>query len=83
MAQWFSAAFGPGYDPGDLGLSPMLPPCMEPASPSACVSAERHTQRERQRDRQREKQVPHKEPNVGLDPRTRDHDLSQRQMLNR
>ena len=23
MAQQFSAAFGPGYDPGDLGSSPM------------------------------------------------------------
>ena len=22
MAQWFSAAFGPGCDPGDLGSSP-------------------------------------------------------------
>lgn len=28
------------------------------------------TQRERQRNRQREKQAPHKEPDVGLDPRT-------------
>ena len=28
------------------------------------------TERERQRHRQREKQVPHREPDVGLDPRT-------------
>ena len=32
--------FGPGRDPGDLGLNPTLGSrCMEPASPSACVSA--------------------------------------------
>ena len=31
---------------------------------------EKHTQRERQRHRQREKQAPHREPDVGLDPRT-------------
>ena len=31
---------------------------------------ERHTQRERQRHRQREKQALHREPDVGLDPRT-------------
>ena len=31
---------------------------------------ERHTQREGQRPRQREKQAPHREPDVGLDPRT-------------
>ena len=36
-AQWFSAAFGPGPNPGDLGWSPTSG--MEPASPSACVSA--------------------------------------------
>ena len=30
----------------------------------------RDTERERQRHRQREKQAPHKEPDVGLDPRT-------------
>ena len=41
------------------------------------------TQRERQRHRQREKQVPCKVPDAGLDSRTQDHDLSQRQMLNR
>ena len=39
VAQRFSAAFGPGCDPGDPGLSPMSGICMEPASPSACVSA--------------------------------------------
>ena len=41
VAQQFSAVFGPGCDPGDQGLSPMLGSlhCMEPASPSACVSA--------------------------------------------
>ena len=38
MAQWFSATFSPGHDPGDLGLSPMSG-SVEPASPSACVSA--------------------------------------------
>ena len=33
-------AFGPGRDPGDLGLNPTsVSWCMEPASPSACVSA--------------------------------------------
>ena len=37
---------------------------------------------ERQRHRQREKQAPHREPDVGLDPRTQDHALSRRQMLN-
>ena len=41
---------------------------------------ERH--RKRQRHRQREKQAPCGEPDVELDPRTRDHPLSQRQMLN-
>ena len=38
VAQRFSAAFGPGRDPGDLGSSPTSGRCMEPASPSACVS---------------------------------------------
>ena len=41
-----------------------------------------YTQRERQRHRQREKQAPHREPDVGLDPRSRDYALSQRQVLN-
>ena len=40
------------------------------------------THKERQRHRQREKQAPCKEPNAGLNPRPRDHSLSQRQMLN-
>ena len=39
------------------------------------------TYRERQRHRQREKQAPHKEPDVGLNLRSRDHTLSQRQIL--
>ena len=30
----------------------------------------RDTERERQKQRQREKQAPHREPDVGLDPRT-------------
>ena len=30
---------------------------------------DRETERERERDRQREKQAPHREPDVGLDPR--------------
>ena len=34
-------------------------------------------QRERQRHRQREKQAPSMKPNVGLDPGSRDHTLSQ------
>ena len=38
--------------------------------------------RERQRHRQREKQDPCGDPDVGLDPGTPGHDLSQRQMLN-
>ena len=38
--------------------------------------------RERQRYRQREKQAPFGDPNAGLDPRTPDHILSLRQMLN-
>ena len=38
--------------------------------------------RERQRHRQREKWAPCKEPDVGLDPWTQDHDLSLRQALN-
>ena len=44
---------------------------------------DRERQRERQRHRQREKQAPRKEPNVGLDPRSQDHALRRRQMLNR
>lgn len=47
---------------------------------SLSLSYERHT--ERGRHRQREKQSPHGEPDVGLNPKTSDHDLSQRQMLN-
>ena len=39
-------------------------------------------ERERQRHRQREKQAPHREPDVGLNPRLQDHTLSQRQRLN-
>ena len=38
----------------------------------------RDTERERQRHRQREKQAVCKEPDMGLDPRSQDHDLSQR-----
>ena len=41
---------------------------------------ERH--RERQRHRQREKQAPCEEPDEGLDPRTLEHNLSRRKMLN-
>ena len=37
---------------------------------------------ERQRHRQREKLAPRREPDVGLDLRPWDHDLSQRQTLN-
>ena len=33
-------------------------------------------ERERQRHRQREKQAPHREPDVGPDPGSQDHDLS-------
>ena len=40
------------------------------------------THREKQRRRQREKQAPCWESNEGLDARTRDHALGQRQMLN-
>ena len=40
-------------------------------------------QRKRQRHRQREKQAPGREPDVGLDPETADHILSQGQVLNR
>ena len=37
---WVVHWFGPGRDPGDLGLNPTSGSwCMEPASPSACVSA--------------------------------------------
>ena len=39
VAQWFSAAFSPGPDPGDRDGVPRWTPCMEPASPYACVSA--------------------------------------------
>ena len=34
----------------------------------------RDTERERQRHRRREKPAPHREPDVGLDPRTRSRD---------
>ena len=41
------------------------------------------TQRKRQRHRQREeKQAPCREPDVGLDPRSQDYTLSQKQTLN-
>ena len=40
------------------------------------------THRERQRHRQREKQAPRRELDVGLDPGSRDHNLSQRQVPN-
>ena len=39
-------------------------------------------EKERQRHRQREKQAPCGELDGGLEPRTQDYDLSQRQMLN-
>ena len=40
-------------------------------------------EREKQKHRQGKKQAPCGEPDAGgLDPRTRDHDLSQRQTLN-
>ena len=42
----------------------------------------RDTQREKQRHRPREKQTPHREPDVGLNPRTWDHAQSQSQTLN-
>ena len=42
----------------------------------------RDTERERQRHRQREKQDSCRERDMELHPRTQDHDLSQRQMLN-
>ena len=38
--------------------------------------------REGQRHRQREKQASLREPNLGLDPRSRDHNLSRRQVPN-
>ena len=41
------------------------------------------TERERQRHRQRKKQASYREPDVGLDPETKDHTLSQGQVLNR
>ena len=37
--------------------------------------------RDTQRHRQREKQAPHREPHVGLDPRTGSHAVSGRQTL--
>ena len=40
-------------------------------------------ERERQRHRQREKQAPGRDPDVGLDPETSDHALSQGQVLTR
>ena len=47
----------------------------------------RNTQKEThtntQRHRQKEKQAPSREPDVGLDPGSQGHDLSQRQTLNR
>ena len=42
----------------------------------------RDIHRERQTHRQREKQAPCGELNAGFDPRTPNHDLSQRQTLN-
>ena len=42
-----------------------------------------HREREVQRHKQREKQAPHREPDVGLDPRPQDHSLGQRQALHR
>ena len=39
VAQWFSANFSPGRDPGDPDRVPHGAPCMEPASLSTCVSA--------------------------------------------
>ena len=42
----------------------------------------RDTERKRQRHRQREKQAPHRETDVGLDPRSWDRALSRRQMPN-
>ena len=41
------------------------------------------TERDRQRCRQREKQAPGREADVGLNPETADHALSQGQVLNR
>ena len=43
---------------------------------------EREIERERETHRQREKPAPCREPDVGLDPRTLDHNLNQRKMLN-
>ena len=37
---------------------------------------------ERERERQREKQAPCQELDVGLDPRTQEHTLDQKQVLN-
>ena len=42
----------------------------------------KHTHRERKIHRQREKQALGREPDVGLDPETADHVLSQGQVLN-
>ena len=39
VAQRFSAALGPGPDPGAWDRVPRQAPCTEPASPSACVCA--------------------------------------------
>ena len=43
---------------------------------------ERHRLRERQRHRRREQQAPYREPDVGLNPQTQNHALSQRQTPN-
>ena len=43
----------------------------------------REREREGQRHRQREEKAPRREPDAGLNPRTPDHTLSQRQMLYR
>ena len=39
------------------------------------IERERDRETERQRHRQRERQVPCRKPDVGLDPRTRGHNL--------
>ena len=39
-------------------------------------------ERQWQRHKQREKEAPCREPDVGLDPKTKDHTLSQEQVLN-
>ena len=43
---------------------------------------DRERERERQRHRQREKETPCRDPDVGFDPRSQDHDLSWRQAPN-